>query len=454
MRKRRLVFGFVLGVGFVSAAVGAGAGVTAQDAAPADADGFVSLFNGRDLEGWDGDPRLWSVRDGVLRGETTPGTPARGNTFLIRKGDALADFVLKLEFRVGDENNSGVQFRSERVAPGPGVPNPWVVRGYQAEVEEKPGKVGFLYDEGRRGWLVDVGDFLVLERVDGKLQKNVVGKVSDRDRLIANGYYKPNETGQWNAYTITCRGNHVAMELNGFPTVELIDNDPAEHTRAGVIALQLHAGAPMWVEYRNIRVKRLAARHGDARRLFNGRDLSGWTVPFANARETFSVEDGTLAISGKPNAYIRTEERFKSFVLRLQLRHLAPCNSGVLLRMSGEDRVWPRSIEAQGHKDNLGDIYNIGEVAMTTDPDRTTGRRTRKMHPSNERPVGEWNRYEIRLDRGDLEIRVNGLCQNTATGCEEIAGWIGLQSEGGPVAYRNVVLIPIEDDPAGRAPEK
>ena len=113
------------------------AGPAARAAAPKpDDEGFVSLFNGKDLTGWDGDPRLWSVRDGAIRGETTPENRARGNTFCVWRGGRLKNFILKIKFRI-QNGNSGIQYRSKEVRK-------WVISGYQAEVENKPGKIGFL----------------------------------------------------------------------------------------------------------------------------------------------------------------------------------------------------------------------------------------------------------------------------------------------------------------------
>ena len=403
---------------------------------------FKPLFDGKTLKGWTALPGgKWEVKDGVIRGETTPEKKAPGNTFLIWREGKLKNFVLKLKFRVGDKNNSGVQFRSVPFASGN---NKWRVRGYQAEVQEAPGKVGFLYDEARRGWLVNVGDIMELDRDGDKIDKKVVGKVADKNRLIKDGYYKSNKTDEWNEYTITCRGNHIMIALNGFQTIELIDNDEKDRTLEGVLALQIHGGAPMWVEFKDIRIKHLTENYGEALRLFNGESLDGWTVPFERCKETFSAKDGNLAITGKPSGYIRTEKDYTSYVLRAQVRHGRKCNNGLLLRTIGPDKVWPRSIECQGAKNNLGDIWNIDKFPMETDPERTRGRHTKKLRESNEKPVGEWNRYEIYLNKGDLKMYVNGLLQNSATECLETPGKICIQSEGGPVEWRNLVLIPIE----------
>ncbi|MCF7668933.1 MAG: DUF1080 domain-containing protein [Verrucomicrobia bacterium] len=400
-----------------------------QSADTADA-GFVSIFNGKTLEGWDGDPRFWSVEDGVIRGETTEETPAPHNTFCIWRGGKLKNFVLKLKFKIRN-GNSGVQYRSKEH-------DDWVVSGYQAEIENNPGKVGFLYHERGRGWLVNVGDMMIIDK-DGN--KNVVGKVADQQELIDKQYYKSKD---WNEYTIIARGNHIIHYLNGYQTMELIDNDPQGRLMEGILALQIHSGPPMLVEFKDIKVKRLRDYYGEARRLFNGENLDGWTYSSDALKDIWHVSDGVLVNEGRPSGYIRTKKDYESFLFHTQVRHISNGNGGVLLRMTGEDKVWPRSIEAQGMRNNIGDIWNIGEFPMTVDPERTSGRRTAKMHQSNEKPLGEWNDYEIELAGEDLAIRVNRLLQNKASDCWVTPGKICLQSEGAKMEYRNIVVIPIK----------
>ncbi len=404
---------------------------TAMSAAGLEKQGFKQIFNGKDLTSWDGDPRLWSVVDGVIRGQTTPEKKARHNTFCIWRGDEVKNFILKIKFRI-QNGNSGIQYRSKEF-------DKWRVSGYQAEVEDTPGKVGFLYHESGRGWLVNVGDFVL---IDEKGKKETVGQVNNPQTLIKNGYYKKQD---WNEYTIIARGNHVVHVLNGHQTVELIDNDPAGRCMDGVLALQIHKGKPMVVEFKDIYLKQLPdEKYGTARRLFNGKNLEGWTFSSDEQKATWSVKDGVLHDAGKPNGYIRTEETFANYILRLQFRHITKGNSGVLLRVTGEDKVWPRSLEAQGMFGNVGDIYNIGDFPAKTDPERTRGRRTQKIHPANEKPLGEWNRYEIVFDHDNFRIYVNRLLQNAAEDCWETPGWIALQSEGARLEFRNIVLIPIE----------
>jgi putative membrane-bound dehydrogenase-like protein len=190
---------------------------------------------------------------------------------------------------------------------------------------------------------------------------------------------------------------------------------------------------------------------GEPVTLFNGKDLQGWTYHLSDPNvamgDVWSVKDGLLTCKGQPAGYIRTLADYTNYVLTLEWKFdpKKPGNSGVLLRMTGKDKVWPKSIEAQLMSRNAGDIWNIDEVPMMVDPARTEGRRTAKLQPCNEKPLGEWNTYEITLNRGELRLVVNGILQNWAHWCEEVPGKICLQSEGAEIIFRNIVLRPIVD---------
>jgi len=207
--------------------------------------GWRSLFNGRDLEGWDGDPRLWRVRDGAIHGETTPGLTTQGNTFLIRQDLVVDDFELRLRYRCSSANNSGVQYRSHRVTED-GPRNAWVVRGYQHELRngaKLPDVTGFLYDEGgRRGRVCLVGERA--DWLDGK--KRVTAELID-----AASFAKLFKLDDWNDVRIVARGDRVRHYLNGTLTLDFTDGSDVA-LREGIVALQLHAGAPMWVEFKEI----------------------------------------------------------------------------------------------------------------------------------------------------------------------------------------------------------
>lgn len=192
----------------------------------------------------------------------------------------------------------------------------------------------------------------------------------------------------------------------------------------------------------------LDARLGEPITLFDGSSLAGWRgfLPEGDPAKVWSVRDGVLVCTGNPVGYLVTEREFESFELLLEWRFdptKGEGNSGVLLRVQQPDQVWPKSIEAQLHSKNAGDIWNIGEFPLSTDPARTDGRRTKKAQDTNERPLGEWNRYRIVLDGGDLKLFVNDLLQNEATGAQVVPGRIALQSEGAHIEFRNIVLRPI-----------
>ena len=221
-------------------------------AAPPEPKGSKSIFNGRDLTGWDGDEKLWSVKDGVIRGETTPENRANGNTFLIWQGGRTKDFDLRLSFRVSSVNNSGIQYRSRHITEGK-PRNKWVVRGYQHEIRNSnklPNVAGFIYEEGgKRGRMCLAGQQVVWGK-DGKREQT--GTVID-----AKGFEQLFKVDDWNDVVIIAEGHQLRHYLNGRLILDCTDQHPTGSRLDGILALQLHAGAPMWVEFKNIRIKQL-----------------------------------------------------------------------------------------------------------------------------------------------------------------------------------------------------
>lgn len=220
--------------------------------APPEPKGMKSLFDGETLDGWDGDPRLWSVKDRVIHGETTADVKANGNTFLICKSAKLKNFELRLSFRCNATNNSGIQYRSKHITEK--VRNKWVVRGYQHEIRNEiklPSVSGFIYDEGGltggRGRTCLVGE--KAEFVDGK--KKITGKLIDQA-----GWEKLFKLDDWNDVIIRCEGTHIQHYMNGRLTLDFKDAEK-NALLEGILALQLHAGKPMWVEFKDIRIKHL-----------------------------------------------------------------------------------------------------------------------------------------------------------------------------------------------------
>ncbi|MBL9214769.1 MAG: DUF1080 domain-containing protein [Opitutaceae bacterium] len=212
--------------------------------------------------------------------------------------------------------------------------------------------------------------------------------------------------------------------------------------------------------------------------LFNGHNLEGWTTYAQNAApaaaDTWTVGDGVIRCSGQPHGYLRTTGRYRDYRLTVEWRWVpgpAPVdaqgkprsrNSGVLLHMQAPDTIWPRSLEAQLMETNAGDFYAIGGVetaqlatareqalaAATDDASRTRARNTRRVprqSATSEKPLGEWNRYEITCRGDQVTVVVNGVTQNTATSVSVSEGHICLQSEGAPIEFRNVKLAPLPE---------
>ena len=217
---------------------------------PAAEEGFQSIFNGKDLTGWSGNPKLWSVKDGAITGQTTAENPAKGNTFLIWTNGTVSDFELRCSFRLvpGDDQgfaNSGIQYRSKVIDPAN-----WVVGGYQADMEAGPNYTGILYEEAMsRGIMAQRGEKVVFD-ADGK--KQVVGSVGNA-RDIEGSLKK----GGWNDYVIIAQGNHLQQFINGKQTIDVTDSCEAKRALSGIVALQLHAGPPMMAQFKDIRIKNL-----------------------------------------------------------------------------------------------------------------------------------------------------------------------------------------------------
>ena len=204
------------------------------------------LFDGKTLEGWDGDPKFWRAENGAIVGQTTKETPTKGNTFIIWKGGVLKDFDLTLDFKI-EGGNSGIQYRSFIKS---GKHDGWRIGGYQADFEAGDRYSGICYGEAFRGILSDRGFHTTLVLNDkGKLQKKAE-KFGDSKEIG-----KAVKKREWNTYRITAKGFHFTHYINDVKTTELTDNDEKARRADGLLALQLHAGNPMKVSFRNITLK-------------------------------------------------------------------------------------------------------------------------------------------------------------------------------------------------------
>jgi len=226
----------------------------------ADKDGFVKIFDGKTLKGWDGDPVYWKAQDGSLVGEVTPTTLLKTNTFIIWRGGQPADFELITEFRITTTGNSGINYRSEQLKD-----IPFALRGYQADLDGANRYTGQNYEERARTTLAYRGQKVTVNPQANKsdslkaniksnawLGTTVTGSLGSNDSLKA---LIKNE--DWNECRIVAKGNRLQHYINGVLMSDVTDNDPVNRKAKGLLGVQVHVGPPMKVEYRNIRLKQL-----------------------------------------------------------------------------------------------------------------------------------------------------------------------------------------------------
>ncbi len=181
--------------------------------------------------------------------------------------------------------------------------------------------------------------------------------------------------------------------------------------------------------------------------LFNGADFTGWKLFLpdkgADPFNTWSVRDGVIRCTGSPAGYLRTTETYSDYTLSFEWRWPADGgNSGVLIHVQDKDEVWPKSIEGQLQSGHAGDIWVIGGTTFTEHVNKDD-RRVVKREESSEKPLGEWNQYKVVCKGDTIELYINGTLQNRATGCTVTSGFIGLQSEGTPIEFRNIHIEPM-----------
>ena len=179
------------------------------------------IFDGKTLEGWDGDTSVFRVeQDSIIGGQLKDKIP---HNFFLSSTEEYSDFELTLEFRlIGGGTNAGVQLRSKR------IPDHHEMIGYQADLGQN--YWGALYDESRRN------------KILAAPKKEELDNVLKRD--------------DWNKYRILCEGRHIQLWINDFKTVDYTEADEAIEQK-GLIALQIHGGPPGEAHYRNIRIRRI-----------------------------------------------------------------------------------------------------------------------------------------------------------------------------------------------------
>jgi hypothetical protein len=206
----------------------------------------TSLFDGKTLQGWDGLPGLWSIEDGAITGTTTKTAPLKQNTFLVWTNGTVANFELRLRYRIFN-GNSGIQYRSAIADAAT-----FSVGGYQADFEAGKTYSGILYEERGRGILAQRGERTRIAEENGQTKVQVLGRVAKSEDLQANI-----RDEDWNDYLIIADGNHLMHFINGRLTADVIDDQPAKAAKSGKLALQIHVGPPMKVQFKDLWLKEL-----------------------------------------------------------------------------------------------------------------------------------------------------------------------------------------------------
>lgn len=225
-----------------------------------DKSGFVQIFDGKTLNGWEGDPTYWRVENGNLVGEITPTTLLKRNSFIIWRGGMPADFELTLEFRITKAGNSGINYRSEELKD-----MQYALKGYQADIDGAINYTGQNYEERGRTTLAYRG-----QKVRTKEQNDPTIEGSFQSKIKNNAWTESIVTGSlgnsdslrnhiksedWNKCRLIAKGNHLQHYINGILMSDVTDNDKVNGKLKGLLGVQVHVGPPMKVEYRNIMIK-------------------------------------------------------------------------------------------------------------------------------------------------------------------------------------------------------
>jgi hypothetical protein len=251
--RRRFLQGVIGGMaGRLAAQQGAPAYQPKQsdrpEAIPGDEPGFRAIFDGKTLNGWEGDPKYWRAGDGVMTGEITPATLIKSNTFLIWRGGSPGNFELKVDYRITSGGNSGVNYRSVAVPDTVTPDNRFAMRGYQCDIDGQNRYTGNNYEEKGRLFLAVRGQ---VTHVTGTKPPGILSSLGDNKELGAL------INADWNAIHLILRGNVLMHIINGRTMSITVDDDAAGRKMEGLIGVQVHVGGPMKIEYRNWRLKEL-----------------------------------------------------------------------------------------------------------------------------------------------------------------------------------------------------
>ena len=202
-------------------------------------DGFRPLFNGKDLTGWDGNPELWSVKDGCITGKTTGPEQLAYNQFLIWRGGVVKNFELRATIKQSG-NNSGIQYRSKELPKN----GKWSVGGYQCDIHPSAPNNAMVYEEKGRGIVVQNGQSMIIDPLGAKW-------------MVAQKEPVKVDIAQWHEYTIIAQGNRLTHKIDGQVTIDLVDHDEAKRSLEGIVAIQIHRGPAMNVQIKDVMLKEL-----------------------------------------------------------------------------------------------------------------------------------------------------------------------------------------------------
>jgi hypothetical protein len=371
------------------------------------------------------------VDQGAIVGTTVAESP---NTFLCSEKE-FADFELSFEVKFDDQYfNSGVQIRAKLRGEGYGGR----VYGPQVEIEVSPGQAGFIYGEAAGGWQ---------------------SPEPQTDASASAHNYFFNE--DWNPYRILAIGRRIQTWINGNLVADLVyDEGRYMDNIEGFIGLQVHgigdSKEKMSVRWKNIMIKHISPVDQDeasqgAVPIFNGQDFQGWRFHLGEEGNdnngAMTIKDGTVICPGQPRGYLYTDRSYSDYIIAyewafdrpddLEVDSLFRGNSGCLVHMGEKNAlgIWPRSIEVQGQHRRAGLILPIPrDVKCETSYDL-------KAYYGTINPVGQWSTMTIDVRGGDMLIRVNGIQVSTVSKSELTIGPIGLQSEGAPIRWRNIMIL-------------
>lgn len=207
-------------------------------------DGYKSMFNGKDLSGWKGNPDLWSVEDGAITGTTSADKPIKFNTFLVWQDGEPSNFELICKFKITSKGNSGIQYRSRVIDA-----DKFIIGGYQADIDGSGRFAGICYEEKGDGILCGRGESSAVHSKK-EMKKTKIGDAKKLGEQI--------KSEDWNDYKIVAKGNHLQHYINGTLMSEVFDHRPDnKSSSSGVIALQIHVGPPMKIQYKDMKIKNL-----------------------------------------------------------------------------------------------------------------------------------------------------------------------------------------------------